>query len=154
VSWNPLFSEPIILADGSELATLNDAYDHLNGFPKSDQDTEGWKAAANYLIEAAERGGSVAFARIGVLRTIKQQISSPILELIDLTMRGVQQLTTHQIDPPLPKREAPRSLPGVIEVLVAIVSSPAEPIKLDVRLQTDASTSLLSRPNLVTKKLA
>jgi len=63
VSWSLSFSEPIVVSDGSELATLRDAYDHLNKFPKSERDAEEWKAAA-------KRG--VAFARIGVLRAIEQ----------------------------------------------------------------------------------
>jgi hypothetical protein len=73
VSWSLPFSEPVLLPDGSELATLRRAYDHLNKFPKSEQDAEEWKAAAHCLIEAAEHAGSVAFARIGILRAMKQQ---------------------------------------------------------------------------------
>jgi hypothetical protein len=114
VSWSLPFSEPIVLPDGSELATLRDAYDHLNNFPKSEQDAEEWKAAAHCLIEAAEHRGAVAFARIGMLRAMRQQANrAPTLELVDLTMREVQQLKTDHIDPISWDREASPSLPGV-----------------------------------------
>ena len=100
MSWSLPFSEPIVLPDGSELATLRDAYDHLNNFPKSEQDAEEWKAAAHCLIEAAEHRGAVAFARIGMLRAMRQQANrAPTLELVDLTMREVQQLKTDRDDP-------------------------------------------------------
>jgi hypothetical protein len=131
VSWSLPFSEPIVLPDGSELATLRDAYDHLNKFPKSEQDAEERKVAAHCLIEAAEHGGAVAFARIGMLRAMKQQADrAPTLELVDLTMREAQQLKTDHVDPSSRDREAPLSSPEVMEVIVAIVSSPAAPVKL------------------------
>jgi hypothetical protein len=129
VSWSLPFSEPIVMPDGSELATLQDAYDHLNKFPKSEQDAEGWKAAAHCLIEAAEHGGAVAFARIGMLRAMKQQADrDPTVELVDVTMWEVQQLKTDRDDPIL-RDQASLSLPGVMEAIVAIVSSPAVPVE-------------------------
>jgi hypothetical protein len=125
------FSEPIVLADGSELATLRDADDHLSKFPKSDQDAEEWKAAAHLLIEAAEHGGAVAFARIAMLRAMKLQADrGPTLELVDLTMREVQQLKTDHVDSISRDREASLSLPGVMGVVAAIVSSPPLPVEL------------------------
>ena len=130
MSWSLPFSEPVLLPDGSELATLRHAYDHLNKFPKSEQDAEEWKAAAHCLIEAAEHAGSVAFARIGILRAMKQQADrDPTVELVDLTMREVQQLKTDRDDPIL-RDQASLSLPGVMEAIVAIVSSPAVPVEL------------------------
>ena len=74
MSWSLPFSEPIVLPDGSELATLRDADDHLNKFSKSDHGAEEWKAAAHCLIEAAEHGGAVAFARIGVMRALNRHV--------------------------------------------------------------------------------
>jgi hypothetical protein len=128
LSWSLLFSEPIVLRDGSELATLRDAYDHLNKIPESERDGQEWKAAANYLIEAAERGGAVAFARIGMLRAIEQPANcAPISDLVALTLREVQQLRTDQL---LSDRAVSPSLPEVMDVLVAIVSSPAKPVEL------------------------
>ena len=130
MSWNLPFSEPIVMPDGSELATLQDAYDHLNKFPKFQQDAKEWKAAAHYLIEAAEQGGAVAFARIGMLRAMKQQADrGPTAELVDLTMWEVQQLKADR-DDPIVRDQAPLSLPGLMEAIVAIVSSPAIPVEL------------------------
>jgi hypothetical protein len=131
VSWSLPFSEPIVLPDGSELATLQHAYDHLNKFPKSEQDTEEWKAAADCLIAAAEHGGAVAFARIGTLRAMRRQADRALMgELVDRTMREVKQLRTDQVDPLSRNRETSPSLPGVMEVIVAIVSSPPVPVEL------------------------
>jgi uncharacterized membrane protein YccC len=112
VSWNLRFADPIILPDGTELAALRDAYDQLNKFPKSEQDTEEWKAATQYLIEAAEHGGAVAFARIGVQRAMKRQADrAPTSELVDLTLREVQHLQHEHIEP------KPRNSEPTIEVL-------------------------------------
>jgi hypothetical protein len=131
VSWSLPFSEPIVLPNGSVLATLRDAYDHLNTFPRSDQDTEEWKAAAHCLVEAAEHGGAIAFARIGTLRAMRRQADrNPMLELIHLTMREVQQLKTDHTDPISRDREGLPSSPEVMKVIVAIVSSPAVPVEL------------------------
>lgn len=131
MSWSLPFSEPIVLPDGSELATLRDAHDHLKKFPKSDQGAEEWKAAAHCLIEAAEHGGAVAFARIAMLRAMKLQADrAATLELVDLTLREVQQLKIDHVDSSSPDREASLSLPGVMEVVTAIVSSPPLPAKL------------------------
>jgi hypothetical protein len=81
--------------------------------------------AAHCLIEAAEQG-AVAFPRIGMLRAMKQQADrAPTLELVELTMRKVQQLKTDHVDPISRDREAS----GVMEIIVAIVSSPAPPVK-------------------------
>jgi hypothetical protein len=149
VSWSLPFSEPIVLPDGSELATLRDAYDHLNKFPKSDQGAEEWKAAAHCLIEAAEHGGAVAFARIGMLRAMKQQAErAPTLELVDLTMREVRQLKTDHVDPSLRDREASLSSPEVMEVIVAIVSSPAAQVKLNdpTSMQQEREPDLSIKP--------
>jgi hypothetical protein len=132
VSWGLQFSEPIVLSDGSKLATLQDAYDHLNKCPKSEQDAEDWRAAVYCLIEAAKHGGAVAFARIAMLRAIKQQADrASALELIDLTMREVQQLKNDPVDPVPADEEASLSVPAVMNVIVEIVSSPAVPVKLD-----------------------
>jgi hypothetical protein len=149
VSWSLSFSEPIVVSDGSELATLRDAHDHLNKFSPPAQDAQEWKAAAKYLIEAAERGGAVAFARISVLRVIDQQINRvPMSELVAATLREVQQLTD-QADPLVSDREASLSLPGVMEVLISIVSTPAKPVEL-----SDPTSMRRERDPVVTMKAA
>jgi hypothetical protein len=149
VSWSLQFSEPIVLPDGSELVTLRDAHDHLSKFPKSEQEVEEWKAAAHCLIEAAEHGRAVAFARIGVLRAMKQQADrTQTLELVDLTMREVQQLKVDHVDPISRDREPSLSFPGVMEVIVAIVSSPAVPVELSdpTLMERERGTEVAIKP--------
>jgi hypothetical protein len=129
VSWSLPFSEPIVLADGSELPTLQDACDYLNNLPKSEQNGEEWQAAAYRLVEAAEHGGALAFARIAMLRAMKQQANhAPTRELVNLTLREVQRLKIDYVDSAL-RDHAPLSLPGVMETIIAIVTSPAIPVK-------------------------
>jgi hypothetical protein len=128
VSWNLRFADSIMLPDGSELATLQNAYDHLKKFPKSEQDTEEWKAATQYLIEAAEHSGAVAFARIGVQRAMKRQADrAPTSELVDLTMREVQQLQHEHIEPKPRNSEPTIEVLELLENLLEAPSAPTQP---------------------------
>ena len=63
MSWSLQFSEPIVLPDGSELATLRDAHDHLSKFPKSEQEVEKWKAGAHCLIAGTAVFGAPDYAK-------------------------------------------------------------------------------------------
>lgn len=146
MSWNLPFSEPIVLPDGLALATLRDAYDHLHTFPRSEQDTEEWKAAVYCLAEAAEHGGAIAFARIGAIRAMRQEVErAPPSDLIDLTMQEVQRLKTDHIDSISQDRERLPSPPEVMKVIAAIVSSPAVSVELrrPISMQQERAVSII-----------
>jgi hypothetical protein len=73
VSWSLRFAEPIVLADGTKLATLRDAIAHLGKtIPKSDHEMPTVVTAAELLTLAAEQGGPVEFARIATLRALNR----------------------------------------------------------------------------------
>jgi hypothetical protein len=72
VSWDRRFGEPIVLPDGSKLATLRDACDRITDLPKSERNSKEWQEAMHFLIEAADHGGAVTFAHIGVLRALNR----------------------------------------------------------------------------------
>ena len=71
MSWNFRFSEPIVLADGVTLRTLGEAVAYLaEAVPESEHGMKEVQAAAHCLMQAAEYGGPVSFARIGVMQAI------------------------------------------------------------------------------------
>jgi hypothetical protein len=75
VSWDQRFAEPIVLDDGSKLLTLREAIAHLGKIiPKSEHDMKEVQAAAHCLTQAAEHGGPVSFARIGVMQAINRHV--------------------------------------------------------------------------------
>jgi cob(I)alamin adenosyltransferase len=72
MSWDQPFFDPIILPDGSELATLRDAATYITTLPKAEHDAEEWQAAMEALLLVAESGGPTMFARIGVMRALNR----------------------------------------------------------------------------------
>ena len=75
MSWDQRFAEPIVLDDGSKLLTLREAIAHLGKIiSKSEHDMKEVQAAAHCLTQAAEHGGPVSFARIGVMHAINRHV--------------------------------------------------------------------------------
>jgi hypothetical protein len=71
MSWGLRFDEPIVLPDGKKLSTLREAIAYLGkAVPASDHNMKEVQAAAHCLTEAAEYGGPVLLARMGVLQAI------------------------------------------------------------------------------------
>ncbi|SHH20571.1 hypothetical protein [Bradyrhizobium erythrophlei] len=74
MSWSIRFAEPILLEDGSKLATLRDAIRHLAQItPKPEGDMLEVLAASDLLTQAAEHG-TVEFARIATLQAINRHV--------------------------------------------------------------------------------
>jgi hypothetical protein len=77
VSWSLRFAEPIVLEDGSKLATLRDAIRHLAQIiPKAEHDILEVLTASDLLTQAAEHDGPVEFARIATLQAINPMWSA------------------------------------------------------------------------------
>ena len=76
MSWDQLFSEPILLADGRKLRTLRDAATYITALPKVDRDAAPWQTAAELLLLVAESGGDPMMARIGVMQALNR--SDPV----------------------------------------------------------------------------
>jgi hypothetical protein len=75
VSWDSRFAEPIVLPDGAKLASLREAIAHLvNTIPASDRSMPAVLTAAELLINAAEHGGPIEFARIATLQAINRNV--------------------------------------------------------------------------------
>ena len=74
VSWGARFDDPIALANGRKLLTLQDAATHITNLPKKESDLPEWQAAIEALMLVADRGGPTMFARIGVMRALNRHV--------------------------------------------------------------------------------
>ena len=73
MSWDDRFAEPIVLEDGTKLATLRQAIAHLAKFiPKAERNLPEVLTASDIMTKAAEQGGPVEFARIATLQAINR----------------------------------------------------------------------------------
>jgi hypothetical protein len=71
VSWSRRFDEPMLLPDGRKLRTLRDAITWLaKEVPKSAHKMDKVQTAAHCVTRAAEHGGPIIFAQIGMQRAI------------------------------------------------------------------------------------
>jgi hypothetical protein len=73
MSWHLCFDEPITLEDGTELASLRDAIAYLaQSIPETEHLVKEVQAAAHCVTQAAENGGPLLFARIGMMQAINR----------------------------------------------------------------------------------
>jgi hypothetical protein len=73
VSWRRRFDEPIKLPGGGRLFTLKDAIAWLaKEIPQSEHRMKEVQTAARCVTEAAENGGPMQFARIGMMQAINR----------------------------------------------------------------------------------
>ena len=72
-NWNRRFDEPIRLPGGGKLFTLKDAIGWLaKEIPQSEHRMKVVQTAAHCVTEAAENGGPLLFARIGMMQAINR----------------------------------------------------------------------------------
>ena len=64
MAWSARFPGPIALPDGGKLITLQDAGAYITKLPKQTQATPAWQNATHVLIQAADHGGPIEFARL------------------------------------------------------------------------------------------
>ena len=75
MSWDERFAEPIVLDDGTNLATLREAIAHLAKIiPKADCNLPEVLAASDIITKAAEQVGPVEFARVATLQAINRHV--------------------------------------------------------------------------------
>lgn len=72
MSWSKRFEPEIPLPDGGALSTLADARDYILALPAADQQHDAVQTAAHVILGAAEQGGPMAFARIGVSKMLRR----------------------------------------------------------------------------------
>jgi hypothetical protein len=68
MSWDVEFPEPIGVPGRLPLVTLRDVALYFTTLPKSQQDEAQWQNAVHVLIQAADHGGPVEFARLGMMQ--------------------------------------------------------------------------------------
>ena len=71
MSWASSFPEPLITPNGERLVTLRDAGAYITALPKAQHDAPQWQTAIHCLIEAADKGGPVEFARLGMMQALR-----------------------------------------------------------------------------------
>ena len=72
MSWSRPFDDPIPLARGRQLVTLQDAGTYITKLPKAEHEAKEWQAAMEALILVATSGGPTLFARIGIMRALNR----------------------------------------------------------------------------------
>ena len=74
MSWDKPFQEPIEVPDGDVLVSLRDAGAYITRLPKEDHESREWQTAMHCLFEAADYGGPVSFARLGVAQALHRHV--------------------------------------------------------------------------------
>jgi hypothetical protein len=72
--WKRAFEDPIILPNGRELVTLEDAGTYITRLSKAEQEAPEWQAAMEALILVATKGGPTMLARIGIMRALNRHV--------------------------------------------------------------------------------
>jgi hypothetical protein len=70
MSWDDKFAAPIAVPGRKSLATLRDAATYVTALPPDEQKQPRWQNAVHVLIQAADNGGPIEFARIGMMQAL------------------------------------------------------------------------------------
>jgi hypothetical protein len=70
MSWDLRFRAPIAVPRGMPLVTLRDAATHITNLPAETQQEQAWQNAVHVLLQAADYGGPVEFARLGMVQAL------------------------------------------------------------------------------------
>jgi hypothetical protein len=115
VSWDDRFAEPILLEDGTKLASLRQAIAHLAKFiPKAERNLPEVLTASNIMTKAAEQDGPVEFARIATLQAINRVRSVAQRHEMRTAQGGARPMTDREVVIQAIE-EAQRILAGYIE---------------------------------------
>ena len=74
MSWKRCFDDPIVLPDGGQIVTLEDAGNYITMLPKADQQLDEWQTAIECLMLVVKLGGPTMFARIGIMRALNRHV--------------------------------------------------------------------------------
>jgi hypothetical protein len=88
MTWSARFPDPIPLPDGGQLRTLKDAGAYITALPKRTHDSSSWQNAMHVLIQAADHGGPIAFARLGMMQALFPK-GTPVHHSVDKDRSGV-----------------------------------------------------------------
>lgn len=70
MSWDIKFLAPIAVPRGKPLLTLRDAATYITTLPAANQQEPDWQNAVHVLQQAADHGGQIQFARLGMLQAL------------------------------------------------------------------------------------
>jgi hypothetical protein len=70
MSWDLKFPLPIAVPRGKPLATLRDAATYITTLPASTQQKPAWQNAVHVLLQSADHGGPIEFARLGLAQAL------------------------------------------------------------------------------------
>ena len=70
MSWDQRFPAPIGVPKGQPLVTLRDAATYVTALPKNKQHEQVWQNAVHTLLQAADHGGPIEFARLGMMQAL------------------------------------------------------------------------------------
>jgi hypothetical protein len=73
--WKRHFDDPIPLARGRQLVTLEDAGNYITKLPKAEHEAAEWQAAMEALILVAASGGPTMLARIGIIWALNRHVA-------------------------------------------------------------------------------
>ena len=74
MSWDLRFPAPIHVDGRKPLATLRDAATHITTLPKATQQEPRWQNAVHVLLQAADHGGPIEFARLGMEQALRPRV--------------------------------------------------------------------------------
>lgn len=70
MSWDLRFPAPIAAPGCKPLATLRDAATYITALPAETQHETAWQNAVHVLLQAADHGGPIEFARLGMVQAL------------------------------------------------------------------------------------
>jgi hypothetical protein len=82
MSWSTRFPDPINTPDGTRLLTLRDAGDYISSLPAKEHLEPAWQTATRCLIQAADNGGPIEFARLGMMQALWPK-GTPVYHSVD-----------------------------------------------------------------------
>jgi len=89
VSWSRRFDEPILLPNGRKLRTRREAINWLaKEVPKSEHKKEKVQTAAHCVTQAAENGGPMIFAQMGMMQAIHRHRERSSIPIGRITVGG------------------------------------------------------------------
>jgi hypothetical protein len=74
MSWDLAFPEPLPVPGRRPLVTLRGAAAYIMELPKDQQDETRWQNAIYILIQTADHGGPMEFARLGMVQAITPRV--------------------------------------------------------------------------------
>src|SRR5258708_6848564 len=70
MAWSDRFEEPLVCPDGTKLVTLRQAAQFILNLPRAEHESREWRTAMRILIESADHGRPITFARFAMMKAL------------------------------------------------------------------------------------